>query len=139
MDVRCMIARMNTNTSRPLSPHLQVYRLPMTALMSISHRITGAILSGGMLLIAALLVTAALNVQWFDMVMTFARGPIGTIILLGWAASLYYHTLNGIRHMIWDMNPDAITQTKAEMSGWLIIAATIAMTAGTWYLATQGV
>ncbi len=130
-----MIPRMSTNNTRPLSPHLQVYRLPMTALMSISHRITGSILSGGFLLIAALLVAAAVSPEYFNMVMTFAKGPIGTIVLLGWAASLYYHTLNGIRHLIWDMNPDAITQKKAEVSGFLIIAATLLMTAATWYLA----
>lgn len=130
-----MIARMSTNNTRPLSPHLQVYRLPMTALMSITHRITGAVLSGGFLLIAALLVAAAVSPQCFDTVMTFAKGPIGTIVLLGWAAALYYHALNGIRHLIWDMNPDSIAKDKAEMTGWAIIAVTLLMTAGTWYLA----
>lgn len=45
--------------NRPLSPHLQVYRLPLTALMSISHRATGVALSVGTLLLAWWLIAAA--------------------------------------------------------------------------------
>ncbi|MBW0002482.1 MAG: succinate dehydrogenase, cytochrome b556 subunit, partial [Hyphomicrobiales bacterium] len=39
---------------RPLSPHLQVYRWPITMVMSIAHRITGAALYFGTLLLVFL-------------------------------------------------------------------------------------
>lgn len=45
--------------TRPLSPHLQVYRLPLTALLSISHRITGVLLAMGLLLLAGWLLAAS--------------------------------------------------------------------------------
>ncbi len=121
--------------ARPLSPHLQVYRLPMTALMSITHRITGAILSGGFILIAAFLVCAAIGADCFNAVMGFAASPLGLFIMIGWSAVLYYHTLNGIRHLIWDMKVDTITEHKAVISGWFIITASVLLTAATWYFA----
>ena len=124
---------MNTSKPRPLSPHLQVYRLPMAALMSITHRITGAILSGGFLLIAAFLVCAASGAECFNMVMDFASSPFGIFILVGWSAALYYHTLNGIRHLVWDTKPSTISMDKATASGFFIIAATLLLTAATWY------
>ena len=130
-----MIALMNTPSPRPLSPHLQVYRLPMAALMSITHRITGAILAGGFLLIAGFLVAAALGEEPYARVMAFASSGFGTFILFGWSAVLYYHTLNGIRHLIWDDNPSTVTKCKATVSGWLVLALTAALTVVTWLAA----
>jgi len=123
---------MNAPNTRPLSPHLQVYRLPMAALMSITHRITGAILSGGFLLIAGFLVSAAIGEAPYNDVMEFASSGFGKFILFGWSAVLYYHTLNGIRHLIWDSKPATITKDKATATGWLIITLTIVLTALTW-------
>ncbi|MFA5593500.1 MAG: succinate dehydrogenase, cytochrome b556 subunit [Micavibrio sp.] len=121
--------------TRPLSPHLQVYRLPMTALMSITHRITGAILAGGFLLIAGILMAAAAGASSFNAVMDFAGSPFGTFIIVGWAAALYYHMLNGIRHLVWDAKPATVTKPKAEISGWIILIATALLTAGTLFIA----
>ena len=47
------------NDKRPMSPHLQIYDLPMTARLSILHRVTGAILMGGLLLVVVSLAVAA--------------------------------------------------------------------------------
>lgn len=127
---------MNTAKTRPLSPHLQVYRLPMAALMSISHRITGAILSGGFLLIAAFLVSAAMGRQYFNDVMSLAMTPVGIFILVGWSFCLYYHTLNGIRHLIWDTKVGTISLQKATVSGWIVLVGTVLLTAATWHFAS---
>lgn len=127
-----MISPMNTPSPRPLSPHLQVYRLPMAALMSITHRITGAILAGGFLLIAGFLVAAALGEGPYNQVMAFASSGFGKFILFSWSAVLYYHTLNGVRHLIWDNSPSTVTKCKATVSGWLVLALTAALTAFTW-------
>ncbi len=129
---------MNTSKTRPLSPHLQVYRLPMTALMSITHRITGAALCGGFVLIAAFLVAAATNAACYDAVMGFASSLLGKAIMIAWSAALYYHTLNGVRHLIWDMKPVTIDEGKAVISGWMIIAGTLLLTLTTWLCAAQG-
>lgn len=123
---------MNIPNTRPLSPHLQVYRLPMAALMSITHRITGAILAGGFLLVAGFLIAAAIGEEPYAQVMAFASSGFGKFILFGWSAVLYYHTLNGIRHLVWDNSPSTVTKDKATATGWLIIALTILLTAITW-------
>ena len=46
---------------RPLSPHLGIYRMTITMLMSIVHRITGGALYFGTLLLAAWLLAVARN------------------------------------------------------------------------------
>ena len=48
MFVTSILRSLNVMTKpRPLSPHLQIYRLPLPALMSISHRLSGVVLSTG--------------------------------------------------------------------------------------------
>lgn len=127
---------MNTQSNRPLSPHLQVYRLPMTAIMSITHRITGAILTGGSLLITAFLVTAMMGEEWYNLATDFLGSWFGILILAGWSFCLYYHLCNGIRHLIWD-TAAMLEKSQATISGWIVIIAAILLTAGTWYLASQ--
>lgn len=120
---------------RPLSPHLQVYRLPMTALMSISHRMTGVALSAGCILITAFLIAAAVSAEAFEWVKDFSITPVGTLIIFAWSFALYYHMFNGIRHLIWD-TVHLLEQRKAVMAGWVVLLATAATTAATWYFAS---
>ena len=89
-------------SARPLSPHLTIYRPMLTMMMSIVHRITGAALYFGMLLMVWWLLAAAsgpnpyANVQWFTGTL------IGRLILFGYSWALLHHMLGGIRHLIWD-------------------------------------
>jgi succinate dehydrogenase / fumarate reductase cytochrome b subunit len=122
------------SATRPLSPHLQVYRLPITALMSISHRITGVILAGGCLLVTLFLFGAAMGKEEFDLIMGFAATPVGTGLMMAWSFVLYYHLCNGVRHLIWD-TVHLLDQDKAIMTGWIVLAATAALTAATWHCA----
>lgn len=119
-------------TDRPLSPHLQVYRLPLSALMSISHRITGAALSVGCLLIVIWLAAAALGPEPYDMVMNFMKSPLGLFVLFGWSFSLYYHLFNGLRHLIWDAGY-LLKMRNADIAGCTVLALTVLATALTWY------
>jgi len=97
------MAETRAPAARPLSPHLQVYRLSFTMVMSGLHRITGIFLYFGAAFIAWWLIAAAsgpnayANVQWF--MGTF----IGRLILYGYTWALIHHALGGIRHLIWDM------------------------------------
>lgn len=121
-------------TTRPLSPHLQVYRLPMTALMSISHRITGVILAGGCLLVMAVLFAAAAGPDYYALLMGYTSHPYGTAFLVAWSFVLYYHLFNGVRHLIWD-TVRMLEPASAVAAGWVILLATFAMTAVTWHFA----
>jgi succinate dehydrogenase / fumarate reductase cytochrome b subunit len=126
------IQKSELHASRPLSPHLQVYRLPMTAIMSISHRITGAILAGGCLLVTAFLVSAAFSAEAFECLMTMAGSWYGKVAIFGLLASFYYHFCNGIRHLIWD-TANMLEKSQAAISGWVVLISTVALTLGTWF------
>lgn len=88
--------------SRPLSPHLQVWRFHATMAASITHRITGVGLYGGTLLIAAWLLALAAGPESYAMVEDIAFSIPGQIILFLWAVAVLYHFANGIRHLLWD-------------------------------------
>ena len=96
------MANVRAPAPRPLSPHMSIYRWPLTMTMSIAHRVTGAALYVGTLLLAWWLIAASsgpnpyANVQWF-------MGTwIGRLILFGYTWALILHMLGGIRHLIWD-------------------------------------
>jgi succinate dehydrogenase / fumarate reductase cytochrome b subunit len=91
-----------TPIERPLSPHLQIYRWPITMAMSIAHRVTGAGLYFGTLLLAWWLLSAASGPNAYAKVQWFMGTWIGRLLLLGYTWALFHHMLGGIRHLIWD-------------------------------------
>lgn len=87
---------------RPLSPHLSIYKPMLTMMMSIVHRITGAALYFGTLLLVWWLVAAASGPNAYGRVQWFMSTAIGRLILFGYTWALIHHMLGGIRHFIWD-------------------------------------
>lgn len=87
---------------RPLSPHLQVYRLPLTALLSITHRATGVFLSFGMIVLVAFLLGLAQGMQSFGLVHAFLQSWLGHLFVWVWVYALMFHLCHGVRHLIWD-------------------------------------
>jgi succinate dehydrogenase / fumarate reductase cytochrome b subunit len=87
---------------RPLSPHLQIYRWPLPMMMSIAHRITGAGLYVGTLLLAWWLTAAASGPNAYATIGAFVNSWFGRMILFGYTWALMHHMLGGIRHLIWD-------------------------------------
>lgn len=116
---------------RPISPHLQVYRWPISMLGSILHRATGIALSAGTLLLAWWLIAAATSDTAYASVSWFIRSPLGLLMLFGWTASLWYHFCAGIRHLVWDAGygfaiPDVNRNT------YIVLGATVILTVLTW-------
>lgn len=87
---------------RPLSPHLTIYKLIPTMVMSILHRVTGAALYVGTILLAVWLLAAASGPEAFSWVSWFFDSLIGRIVLFGYTWALMHHMLGGIRHFVWD-------------------------------------
>ncbi|KAF0282358.1 succinate dehydrogenase, cytochrome b556 subunit [Spiribacter roseus] len=120
--------------NRPLSPHLQVYRLPFTALTSISHRISGVLLSGGALVLVYWVVAAAAGPQAYATASSILSSlPVQVLIFL-WTFVLFYHLCNGIRHLIWDVGYGFDLKT-AQRSGQIAIGAAAALTLIAWLIA----
>ncbi len=88
--------------ARPLSPHLQIYRPMLTMTMSIVHRVTGAGLYFGMLILAWWLIAAASGPAAYAKFQWFIESMIGRAVLFGFTWALIHHMLGGIRHLIWD-------------------------------------
>jgi len=120
-----------TSRTRPLSPHLQVYRLPMLALMSISHRATGVVLAIGSVLLAYWLASAAYGPTAYATAAAVIGSPIGYLVLFGFTVALYYHLCNGIRHLVWDAGW-GFEIPQAYKSGYIVLVATAALTVVTW-------
>jgi succinate dehydrogenase / fumarate reductase cytochrome b subunit len=116
---------------RPLSPHIGIYRWPITMVASILNRATGIALSVGTLLLVWWLVAAATGPAAFAAVQGFIGSPIGLLLLLGWTASLFYHFFGGLRHLAWDMGI-GFGQTSLNLVSYLVLAATFAATAAVW-------
>ncbi len=119
---------------RPLSPHLTVYRWPPTMLASILNRATGVTLSAGTLLLVWWLTAAATGPDAFATVQSFVRSPLGLLLLLGWTASLYFHLLNGIRHLAWDYGL-GFAKPGLNPATYAVFAASGAATLLTWIAA----
>lgn len=125
---------MSWNDKRPMSPHLQVYDLPLTAKLSILHRGTGAVLFMGVVLWVLLLATAASGPQTWASMHSFLASWFGKLILFGFTFSLYYHLCNGIRHLFWDMGK-GFELRDAQKAGIVVIVASLLLTILTWLVA----
>ena len=113
--------------SRPISPHLQIYKPQLTSVLSITHRGTGVLLSLGGILLVYWLSAAAAGREPFDAAQNFFRSIPGRLILFAIAYSFFYHVSNGVRHLFWDIGKGLEIET-ARRSGWLVVAASLVLT-----------
>ncbi len=122
-----------SNSNRPLSPHLQVYRPQMTSMLSILHRITGVALAVGTLLLIYWLAAAASGAEAFATAQSLIGSVIGRLFLFGWTFALFYHLCNGIRHLFWDAGMGLEIEV-AERGGWLVLGSTGVLTLASWVI-----
>lgn len=120
-----------SKANRPLSPHLQVYKPIINMVMSIIHRMTGAALYVGSLLLAWWLVSAAVSPTYFAYVNDLFASPFGQLVLFGYTWALLHHMLGGVRHFIWDTGRGFEIQTINALS-WATIALSASLTALIW-------
>jgi succinate dehydrogenase / fumarate reductase cytochrome b subunit len=123
----------NSRVERPLSPHLQIYRVTITMAMSIVHRITGSALYVGMLLFAWWLFAAA-NPRHFDTINGFLGSWFGRLILFGFTWALLHHLLGGIRHLIWDTG-HGLEPGEREFLAWATLLGSVTLTVVVWIFA----
>ena len=86
---------------RPLSPFL-IYRWGVTNTLSILHRITGVVLSLGVLVLASWLISIATGPRSYAAIASFYGGTWFKLPLTGWVFCFFYHLANGVRHLVWD-------------------------------------
>jgi succinate dehydrogenase / fumarate reductase cytochrome b subunit len=120
-------------SGRPLSPHLQIYRLMLTTMMSIVHRMTGAALYLGTALLAWWLIAAASGPESFATVQGFMGSIIGRLILFGYTWALIHHMLGGLRHLVWDTGRGFDLKTIETMAR-MTLGGSVALTIAVWVM-----
>lgn len=113
--------------NRPLSPHISVYRMQITMITSITHRITGVGLLLGMVLAVWWLLAASTGAEYFATADAFLTSWFGLLILIGSLWALSYHFCNGIRHLVWDMGVGFGNET-AFKSGIAVFIGSVLLT-----------
>ncbi len=115
---------------RPLSPHIGIYKPQITSILSISHRISGFALYIGAVVLAWWIIA---NIYGYaSCINSLVASGMGRAFLMLWSAALFYHMLNGIRHLFWDMGKGFEIRT-VNITGILVIVGTILMTVFSWY------
>src|SRR5210317_632945 len=120
------------NNDRPLSPHISIYRWPVTMVSSILHRGTGLAMSVGFILFVVWLADASSGSEAYAAFAGAMGSPIGLVLLIGWSFAFFYHLSNGIRHLVWDTGR-GLEKEQATASAWFVIAASIVLTAAFWW------
>lgn len=128
-------------TSRPLSPHLGIYRWRVNMWQSTLHRLTGLFLCLGALLVTWGLIAAADGPAAWHVFAWFWETWIGLILLFLWTWSLLFHLCNGIYHLLHDtgvnFGPPRRDRTRSPVywsSGLIVVAVSVALTVLVWVL-----
>lgn len=113
--------------NRPLSPHLEIYRPQWTSISSILVRITGNALIVAALLIVWWFVAAATGPEAFARANGFLTSWFGDLIMFFSVMGLWYHTLGGLRHLVWDSGR-MLDVEKSELAAQMMMVLTVLLT-----------
>ncbi len=118
-------------SSRPLSPHLQVYKPQITSTLSILHRLTGLWLAVAAAVLVLWLYGLAFDASLFQALTGFFSGLFGKVLLFSWVLAFNYHLCNGIRHLFWDAGK-GFELPQVYRSGYLVLAASLILSVLVW-------
>jgi succinate dehydrogenase / fumarate reductase cytochrome b subunit len=96
---------------RPISPHLQIYTLPLTGIISISHRLTGVFLSVGLIGIVMMLAQIRNGMLSYLQMQSMLQFLPIKLLIAGFIYALIFHLCHGIRHLIWDVGQSFSRET----------------------------
>jgi succinate dehydrogenase / fumarate reductase, cytochrome b subunit len=122
---------------RPLSPHLQIYKPSITMVMSIVHRVTGAALFFGTLLLVVALVALASGKTSYGTVQAVYGSIPGKLVLFGYTWALFHHMCGGLRHFVWDTAAGLERETRMKLA-WATLIGSLGLTAVVWFFYLMG-
>lgn len=118
---------------RPLSPHLTIYRWPITMILSILHRVTGVALSAGLVVLTIWLFALSSGAAAFEQIAALLQSIVGRLLLAGFSFAFFFHLSNGVRHLFWDVGK-GFEMRQVDASAWLVVFASISLTIGFWVM-----
>jgi succinate dehydrogenase / fumarate reductase cytochrome b subunit len=124
---------------RPLSPFMigPYYRPQLTSMLSITHRGTGVLLALGAFVFAWWLFAIAAGPDAYLLFESYFGGLLGLVIALGFAFSLSFHLLNGVRHLLWDIGW-GLDLDRTYATGWSVLVLALIATAALGWQAFGG-
>tara|TARA_Y100000590_G_C15426410_1_gene903408 strand:+ start:397 stop:783 length:387 start_codon:yes stop_codon:yes gene_type:complete len=121
-------------SKNPLSPHLEIYKWQISSLLSITHRISGVINLISLNLIFFWLLILSFGENNYELFLSIINNFFGKFILIGFAWSMCFHILSGIRHLAWDLGYGFEIKT-ANISGVIVIISSLVLTIIFWLFA----
>jgi len=121
-----------TTSERPVSPHIGIYRWPVTMAISIVHRISGGALYFGTVLLVVWLTGVACGEEAFNTVHAVYASFIGRIILFLYTLALVHHLVGGVRHLFWDACPALLEKRCATKAARVTIFVSVILTLLVW-------
>ena len=113
--------------TRPLSPHLSVYRMSRyTLATSIANRFTGLALSLGLLLLVYWLMALAGGARSYARATHLLALPIAKLVYAALIVAFCYHLVAGFRHLVWDTG-HGLERAQSQRSAWLVVAASLVL------------
>ena len=119
--------------NRPLSPHLSIHKPVLTAVFSISHRISGIALSLGSILIATWFLLINLGPNYYSYFELISKNIFFKIILVLWTICIFYHLFNGCRKLYWSFGIGMELSTVYK-SGYIVLFLTLLSTLIVWVI-----
>jgi len=119
---------------RPLSPHLGIYRFMYTMATSIAHRITGIVLSAGLVVLVGWLFAAASGAEAYAEASALLSTGFVKLLIAAWLLAFFYHLCNGIRHLNWDLGR-GLEKAEARRSAIVVVAVAVTLAAAYIYAA----
>ncbi len=120
-----------SKAGRPLSPHLTIYRWPITMTLSILHRLTGVALSGGLVILTIWLLTLSYGATAYEPVAALLGTLFGKLLLVAFSYAFFFHFCNGIRHLFWDVGK-GFEMRQVLASAWSVVVASLVLTLIFW-------
>ena len=113
--------------TRPLSPHLSVYRMYRYSLAtSIANRFTGVALSAGLLLLVYWLMAVAGGARSYARATRVLSLPLAKLVYAALIVAFCYHLVAGLRHLVWDTG-HGLERAQSQRSAWLVVAASLVL------------
>jgi succinate dehydrogenase / fumarate reductase cytochrome b subunit len=120
--------------ARPLSPHMSIYRMSRYSLLtSFANRVTGMVLSVGLLLLVYWLTALARGARAYARAQELLGSDLAKVVYAGVIAAFSYHLVAGLRHLVWDTGR-GMEKAQSQRSAWVVIAAALvlALLSGWW-------
>ncbi|HCW62199.1 MULTISPECIES: succinate dehydrogenase, cytochrome b556 subunit [Sphingomonadaceae] len=108
---------MARTSSRPLSPHLTIWKWGPHMAVSIMHRVTGnGLATVGALGLVWWLMAAAIGPEAYATFVSCATSPIGYLVMIGLSWFFFQHLCSGLRHFVLDMGAGYELRTNKSWS-----------------------